>query len=84
MGTWNVKSLLDTEVSHTQRNKVGDAEDKRVVLLVSELERHQVKITAVQEMKWFGNAVNKIRGSVTWQQADQFLGLSSLGRGERV
>ena len=44
----------------------------------------EVKIAAVQETKWSRNAVYKIRGSVMWQQADQFLGLGSLSREERM
>ena len=83
-GTKAILTLRCPIETARQRNEVGDREDRQVVLLVRELGRHQVKIAAVQVLKWFRNVVYKIRGSVMWQQTDRFLGLGSLSRGERV
>ena len=67
LGTWNVRSLLDAEgpiETARQGSEARDAEDRRVDLVVRELERYHVKIAALQETKWFGNAVYTVGESV--------------------
>ena len=65
--TWNIRSLLDTEgpiETARQRSEEKGAEDRRVDLVVRELDRYGVKIAALQETKWFGNAVYRVGDSV--------------------
>ena len=40
------------------------AEDRRVDLIVRELDRYNIKVTALQETKWLGNAVYNVGESV--------------------
>ena len=58
--TWNVRSLLESEGSvetARQTREISLAEDKKIDLVIRELDRYGVKIGALQETKWFGNAV---------------------------
>ena len=52
LGTWNVRMLVDTEVSvetARQGREVYHAEDRRTDLLVHELKRYDMKAAALQE-----------------------------------
>ena len=65
--TWNVRSMLDTEGSvetARQRQNTHHAEDRKVDLVVRELERYNIKVAALQETKWMGNHVYHVGDSV--------------------
>ena len=58
--TWNVRSLVDIEGSvetARQSTETHQAEDRRIDQVIRELKRYQVSVAALQETKWFGNAV---------------------------
>ena len=63
IGTWNVRSLVDTEGSIETarlRSKRLDSEDRKIDLVIRELNRYNIKIAALQETKWFGSHVYHI------------------------
>ena len=65
--TWNVRSMVDTEgpvevSSQTSNNQRG--ETRKVDQIVFELTRYGVSVGALQETKWFGDAVYEMNGSV--------------------
>ena len=81
LGTWNVRSLVDAEVSvetARQGRDVCHAEDCRVDLVVCELLKNDVKVAALQETLWFESAVYHVGEMLCWQQADQCLQQGSL------
>ena len=58
LGSWNVCSMVDTEGPVEIASSRGDrGEDKKVDLMVREMRRFNVKVTALQETKWFGSEV---------------------------
>ena len=67
LATWNVRSTVDTvclvEIA-SQRADSHRGEDRKVDLVVNELKRYDVKVAALQEMKWFGCEVYQVNGSV--------------------
>ena len=66
-GTWNVRSLLDNEGSietARQGSERDGNEDRRIDLVLRELGRYGIKVAALQETKWFGNAVYHVGRSV--------------------
>ena len=81
LGTWNVRSLVDTEGSvktARQGRDVCHAEDRRVDLVVRELKRYDVKVAALQETLWFGSAVHCVGRVLCWQLAGLYLQQGSL------
>ena len=81
LGTWNVRSLVDTEGSMKtarQGRDVCHAEDRRVDLVVRELKRYDVKVAALQETLWFGSAVHCVGRVLCWQLAGLYLQQGSL------
>ena len=65
VGTWNMRSMVDTEGPievASQRNERG--EDRKVDLVVGELARYDVVIGALQETKWFGCGTYKVSDSM--------------------
>ena len=65
--SWNVRSMLDTEGSIETARQGRDtlhAEDRKVDLVVRELGRYNIKVAALQETKWMGNAVYEVGESV--------------------
>ena len=65
--SWNVRSMLDTEGSIETARQGRDmlhAEDRKVDLVVRELGRYNIKVAALQETKWMGNAVYEVGDSV--------------------
>ena len=38
-------------------SEVSESEDQRIDLVIRELNHYDIKVTAFQETKWFGNAV---------------------------
>ena len=66
-GTWNVRSLVDNEGTvETARgtSEANESEDRRIDLVIRELNRYDIKVTALQETKWFRNAVYHVGKSV--------------------
>ena len=66
-GAWNVHSMVDTEgpvevSSQTSNNQRG--ETRKGDQIVFELIRYCVSVGALQETKWFGDAVYEMNGSV--------------------
>ena len=65
--TWNIRSMVDTaglvEVSsQTSNNQRGQT--RKVDQIVFELTRYGVSVGALQETKWFGDAVYEMNGNV--------------------
>ena len=66
-GTWNVRSMVDTEGPlevASQRADGQSGEDRKVDQILCELERYDVVVGALQETKWFGSEVYEVNGSV--------------------
>ena len=64
-GTWNVRSMVDTEGPievASQWNERG--EDRKVDLVVGKLARYGVVIGALQETKWFGCGAYQVSNSM--------------------
>ena len=67
LASWNVWSMLDAEGSVETARQGRDtllAEDRRVDLIIRELERYDIKMAALQETKWLGSNVYNIGKSV--------------------
>ena len=65
LGSWNERSMVDTEGPVEIENSRGDrGEDRKVDLIVREMRRYNVKVTTLQETKWFGSEVYRVAGSV--------------------
>ena len=64
--SWNVRSLLDTTGSiETARQRCeSDAEDRKIDQVVDVLDDYHVTVAALQETKWFGKEVYKVRESL--------------------
>ena len=65
--TWNIRSMVDTEgpvevASQASGNQRG--ETRKVDQVVFELTRYGVSVCALQETKWFGEAVYEVNGGV--------------------
>lgn len=69
VGSLNVRSMVDTEGSRQVASQGQRGEDRKIDLIVSELERYSVVVAALQETKWFGNEVYQINGSVVLTSA---------------
>ena len=67
-GMWNVRSLLDSEGSVETARQGLDChqvtEDRRIDLVVRELNRYKIPVAALQETKWFGQAMYCVGKSV--------------------
>ena len=66
-GTWNVRSLLDNEgsIETARQGRESDGtEDRRIDLVLRKLGRFRIKVAALQETKWFGNAEYYIGRSI--------------------
>ena len=58
--SWNVRSMVDTEGPVEIASSRGDrGKDREVDLFVREIRRYNVKVTALQEIKWLGNGCMK-------------------------
>ena len=93
IGTWNVRSLLDSEgpieVARQSPACHQISEDRRVDLVIRELQRYNISAAALQETKWFGTAAYTVGKSVVLEagrptpqpgQSMQSWHLSSLGQ----
>ena len=67
-GTWNVRSLLDNEGPIETARQGPEchqlSEDRRIDLVVRELNRYRITVAALQETKWFGSATYSVGKSV--------------------
>ena len=63
LGSWNVRSMVDTEGQEIANSR-GDRGKTGIDLIVREMRRYNVKVTALQETKWFGSEVYRVAGSV--------------------
>ena len=63
-GSWNVRSLLDNEgpieIARQGPECHQLAEDRRIDLVIRELNRYNITIAALQETKWFGKATYRV------------------------
>ena len=76
LGSWNVRSMVETEGPVEIASSRGDrGKDRKVDLIVQEMRRYNVKVTALQETKWFGSEVYRMGGSVVltsgWEKTAQ-------------
>ena len=63
-GSWNVRSLLDNERPIETARQGPEchqlAEDRRIDLVVRELNRYNITVAALQKTKWFGEATYRV------------------------
>ena len=69
LGSWNVRSMLDVEgpvETARQGAKVTNSakEERKVDIVVRELDRYGITIGALQETKWFGEAEYRVGENV--------------------
>ena len=67
LGTWNMRSLVDIEGTvETAKlsSEKNESEDRRIDLVIRELNRCDIKVAALQETKWFGNHVYHVGKSI--------------------
>ena len=67
LGSWNVRSLLDCEgpvETARQCSEASQFDDRRIDQVVNELERYRISVAALQETKWFNDAVYKVGESI--------------------
>ena len=65
--SWNVHSMLDVEGSvetARQGRDTAHAQERKVDLVVRELDRYAIKIAALQETKWLGSNTYSVGNSV--------------------
>ena len=62
--SWNVRSLLECDGPVETARQRGVLEDRRIDLAIRELCRYCVTVGALQETKWFGNAVYQVGESI--------------------
>ena len=88
LGSWNVRSLLDTEgpvETARQGRDTVDGEDRRIDLVIRELVRYNIKVAALQETKWMGNGVYQVGSSTVLASGGPVPGPGEpLQRGEGV
>ena len=63
LGSWNVRSLLDYEgpvETARQYAETGQYDGHTIDQVVIELERYKISVAALQETKWFNDAVYKV------------------------
>lgn len=66
-GTWNVRSLVDNEGTvETARlsPEMSEPEDRRIDIVIRELNRYSINVAALQETKWFGKQVYRVGKSI--------------------
>ena len=67
LGPWKIRSLLDNEgpiETACGRKNNTKYEDRRIDLVVKELNRYNITVGALQETKWFNNAVYQVGRSI--------------------
>ena len=64
--SWNVRSMLDVEGSveiASQESDTSHAQERKVDLVVRELNRYAIKIAALQKTKWLGSNTDNVGNS---------------------
>ena len=62
-GSLDVRSMVDTEGPvEIASSRVDKGEDRKVDLIMREMRRYNVKVTALHETKWFGSEVIEWQG----------------------
>ena len=68
MASWNVRTLVDVdgpiEIARRFNCDVSVIDEGRIEQVISELNRYQANVAALQETKWFGLDAYRIEGSV--------------------
>ena len=67
LGTWNVRSMVDTEGSvdiASCRQDRRRGEQRKVDLVVEKINRYNAKVVSLKETKWFGNEMYKVGNAV--------------------
>ena len=85
--TWNVSSLVDNEGTvETARLSFEDSEpeDRRIDLVIRELNWYNIKVAALQETKWLGNHVYHVGKSAILTTIMKHLRDVSQDREEKV
>jgi len=86
---WLLERKIFTGLCARQRTEVGQFDNRRIDQTTRELERYQISVCALQETKWFGEAVYKMLGeeegggALCWQLTDQHYQLQSLDKERR-
>lgn len=67
VGTWNVRTLVESsgDIRVCRKRQLGvnsDVVDRKLDLLVKEMERYGVSVVGIQESKWFGREVWPVAG----------------------
>ena len=88
VASWNVRTLLDMEGSiETARQDCNEnvKDERKSDQVVSELNRYQVAVAALQETKWFGNRLYRVGNSVVLTAGSEVPGRGVVRqRGEGV
>ena len=67
LASWNVRTLLDVDgpiETARQGNELDVVDKRKVDQVVAELERYNVDVAGIQEVKWFGCGVYRVAESV--------------------
>ena len=64
LGSWNVRSMVTEGPVEIARSRGDRGDDREVDLIMQEMRRYNVKVTALQKTKWFGMEVYRVPGSV--------------------
>ena len=61
IGCWNMRTILEAEgpIEFKPGNR-GVAVDRKVSLMIQELKKYSVNLTAISETKWFGKAICQV------------------------
>ena len=63
-GTWNVVDNEGTVETARLSSEKSESEDRRIDLVIRELDRYNIKVAALQETKWFGSHIYRVGKSV--------------------
>ena len=64
LSTWNIRSMVDTNGPVEVASQCGRGESRKVDQIVHVLGQYDIKIAALQEIKWFGSDVYQVAGAV--------------------
>ena len=67
LGSWNVRSLLDCDSAvetARQRSEAGQSDDRQIDQVMRELSRYRIHVAALQETKWYGEAVYRVGDAI--------------------
>ena len=90
LASWNVRTLLDIEgsiMTARQRNERVAVDERKIDQVVSELNRYNVVVAALQETKWFGNEIYRVEDSVvltSGREVPEHVGSRQRGEGVAI